>query len=212
MTTKGSIKLPQINNEDVVFSNNIRLGLVSTKPGATVCLDLGKLLLQNLNVTSYKLTHEQKQWIQTFLEGIPKDTFDQLITDINTINNKDGTSNIKDIPKIISLLKDLYVTISKNKTQIVTREKIIHLIEYTIDVLIDTNNILLPNDYEKDEVIEFVHILLDFLNKVNFNDFVTKADKDCIKSKCWVSFTSIFKGSSCCICNCKNPFQLPAFG
>ena len=166
---------------------------VSDNSNAKNNIDLVQLLLKNVNVPSYKLTPDQIKWIGDFLNTVPAGAFDQIISDINTIL-KDGEINIKDIPSIIKMFADLVLSILTNANIISTPAYIVTFVEFIFYVLIDSNLIKL-SDAEKNNINDFLKTILNLLI-TNLN-VVTQAEEDCVKSKCWVSFSSIFTNCKC---------------
>jgi len=112
---------------------------------------LDSLLLENLNSPTYKLTTEQQTDIQHFIQQSPE-LLQKITTDINTIK-VDDKIDLHMIPSIIQLLVDSYHLYSVDKT-FLQGDNVIVFIQYTINVIIDSNFVVLP-EFEK-QIIESV--------------------------------------------------------
>jgi hypothetical protein len=113
--------------------------------------NLGEILLSNLNSPTYVLTPEQQTVIQHFVQVNPS-VFDKLADDIRAIT-KDGKIDLYDIPFILQLCVDTYYLYTTSEL-LLSGDNIIVLIQYTLNVMIDSKFVVLP-DYEK-QVIEAV--------------------------------------------------------
>jgi len=113
--------------------------------------DLKTLLLDNLTFPVYNLTLDQQKCIKIFIQNSPG-IFEKITRDINDIS-KDGKLDLHDVPSIIQLLVDTYQLYNVNNT-LLNRENVIVFIQYTINVIIDSKFIELP-DFEK-KIIEIV--------------------------------------------------------
>lgn len=113
--------------------------------------NLGELLLSNLNSPTYVLTPEQQTGIQHFVQVNPS-VFEKMADDIRAIT-KDGKIDLYDIPFILQLSVDTY-SLYTTSDPVLSGENMIVLIQYTLNVIIDSKFVVLP-DYEK-QVIEAV--------------------------------------------------------
>jgi hypothetical protein len=125
----------------------------SIKDESTIILlqDLTTLLLDNLNSPIYHLSLDQQNCIKIFIQNSPE-IFKKITTGINDIF-KDGKIDLYDIPFIIQLLVDTYQLYNINNTSL-NSDNVFVFIQYTIDVIIDSKFVVLPN-YEK-KIVETV--------------------------------------------------------
>jgi len=139
--------------------------------------DLATLLLDNLNSPNYHLSLDQQNCIKKFIQNSPE-IFEKITKDINDISN-DGKIDLHDVPSIIQLLVDTYQFYNVNNT-LLNRENIIIFIQYTIDVIIDSKFVALP-DYQK-KIIEMVVNASIQLLKTN----IVPSTKYCFPfTSCW---------------------------
>lgn len=109
------------------------------EPGTSTNLDnyqsiLITLLEKNLDIPSYELTDNEKQWIQTILKESPTnfEEIDQFLEPILFSRQL----NVHTIPKFIHLLAETYQSITHEKN-IFDNNHIITFIKFTVDVIID---------------------------------------------------------------------------
>ena len=116
-------------------------------------------LNSNLESNKFKLEQEQLTWIKTFILVSP-DALNQVIAEIQ-IFKTDGF-NIHEIPKLVSLIAKVYKSISI-KTNMVKPENIITLIKVTLDTIIESNILPLP-EIEKNIIEYIINQSLDLLS------------------------------------------------
>jgi len=139
--------------------------------------DLKSLLLYNLTFHIYNLSLDQQNYIKIFIQNSPE-IFEKITKDINDIY-KDGNIDLHDIPFIIQLLVDTYQLYNVNNTLLNT-ENVFVFIQYTIDVIIDSKFVELP-DFEK-KIIETVVKSSIQLLKTN----IVPSTKKCYSfTSCW---------------------------
>jgi hypothetical protein len=140
-------------------------------------MNLVDILYNNRNILKYNLNNQQQELIYRFIKCCPSQ-FDNLNNNIKNITS-DGVININDIPMIIHLIANFYndiILIFKFKSlkpiNINTQDVII-FIKYTIDTIINSKFILIPNiDKELiDKLIDIsINLLLTNLVTINNNN------------------------------------------
>jgi len=140
-----------------VDSSNNTVVLDSTQ--IVVMTNLAQILLENIPLPAYKLTVEQMSWIQEFIKVSPK-TFDTIVADIQTIT-ADGKIDVQDIPTIVKLFADVYHSGAIN-TGLVNAKNMIAFIKFTLDVILDSKLLVIP-DMEKKTIEAVVDASLSLL-------------------------------------------------
>jgi hypothetical protein len=122
--------------------------------------DLAKILLENIAVPAYGLSVEQRAWIQEFIKASPK-SFDSIAEDIKTIT-ADGKIDVHDIPAIVKLFADIYHSAS-TQADLVNANNVISFIKFTLDVILDSKLLVLP-EIEKKVIAALVDTSLSLLS------------------------------------------------
>ena len=132
-------------------SNNV-LSLIHPDPEVpisptqiVVMTNLAQVLLERISLPAYNLTVEQMTWIQEFIKVSPK-SLDSIVADIQTIT-ADGKIDIQDIPTIVKIFADVYHSGAIN-AGLVNAKNVIAFIKFTLDVILDSNLLVIP-DMEK---------------------------------------------------------------
>ena len=115
--------------------------------------NLSKLLLDNLTNSTYNLTTEQQTLIECFIKKCPN-FLDNITKNIIEMT-KDGKIDLYDIPIIIQLLTETYHLYSVTEGLLQGNNNIV-FIQYTINVIIDSEFILLP-EVEKKKIENVVN-------------------------------------------------------
>lgn len=92
------------------------------------------LIENNLHVSSFALTDDEKQWIQLIIKNSPS-SFEEIDQFLDPILSSEQL-NIEIIPKFIKVLVDTYTSISQ-QNNILDQDNIYTLIKFTVDVVID---------------------------------------------------------------------------
>lgn len=175
-------------------SNN---GLSLINPTNTAVLDptqivvmtnLAQVLLERIPLPAYNLTVEQKTWIQEFIRASPN-SFDSIVADIQTIT-ADGNIDVHDIPVIVKLFADIYHS-GALSTGFMNAKNVIAFIKFTLDVIFDSNLLILP-DMEKKKIEAVVDASLSLL-AMNI-DTIEAVEKK------WYDFVSKNCPSWCKVC------------
>jgi hypothetical protein len=122
-------------------------------------LDLTTLLLVNVNTPSYNLTTEQINWINQFISASPE-SFIKITNDIKQITST-GKIGLENIPQIVHLCADIYNNDSV-KVGITNPANIIVFIKFTIDTILESKYLILP-DVEKELIKQLVDTSLNLL-------------------------------------------------
>jgi hypothetical protein len=122
--------------------------------------DLAKILLENIAVPAYGLSVEQRAWIQEFIKASPK-SFEKIAEDIKTIT-ADGKIDVHDIPAIVKLFADIYHSAS-TQADLVNANNVISFIKFTLDVILDSKLLVLP-EIEKKVIAALVDTSLSLLS------------------------------------------------
>lgn len=163
-------------------SNNV-LSLIN--PTNTAVLDptqivvmtnLAQVLLERIPLPAYNLTVEQMAWIQEFIRASPN-SFDTIIADIQTIT-ADGKIDVYDIPTIVKLFAHVYHS-GAIHAGLVNTKNVIAFIKFTLDVILDSKLLVLP-EVEKKTIEAVVDASLSLL-AMNIETI------DAVKKK-WYSF------------------------
>lgn len=118
--------------------------------------NLGELLLSNLTSPTYSLSKDQQTTIQDFVQANPS-VIEKLSNNIHAIT-KDGKIDLYDIPFILQLCVDTYSI----RESLLTGDNVIGFIQYTLDVIIDSKFVVLP-DYEKQVIEAVIHSCITLL-------------------------------------------------
>jgi hypothetical protein len=121
---------------------------------------LAKILLENIAVPAYGLSVEQRAWIQEFIKASPK-SFEKIAEDIKTIT-ADGKIDVHDIPAIVKLFADIYHSAS-TQVDLVNANNVISFIKFTLDVILDSKLLVLP-EIEKKVIAALVDTSLSLLS------------------------------------------------
>ena len=163
-------------------SNNV-LSLVipevsaSLEPSQIVVMtNLAQVLLESIPLPAYQLTIEQKSWIQEFIRASPN-SFEKIVADINAIT-ADGKIDVHDIPVIVKLFADIYHS-GAISTGLVNTKNVIAFIKFTLDVILDSKLLVIP-DIQKKTIEAVVDASLSLL-AMNIETI------DAVKKK-WYSF------------------------
>ena len=127
-------------------------------------MDLRNIIKEYLFCEKYNLSNQEMIWINAYIYSSPKSL--KLVT--YGINNiiKDGKIDIHDIPTIINMIATIYHTESiKNET--VNQDNIITFVKFTLNIIIDSKFLLLP-EIEKEIIEKIINSSLDLL-KLNLN-------------------------------------------
>ena len=146
-------------------SNNV-LSLVIPEVSApldptqiVVMPNLAKVLLESIHLPSYQLTVEQMTWIQEFIRLSPT-SLDKIVADIQTIT-ADGKIDVHDIPTIVKLFADVYHS-GAVSTGLINTKNVIAFIKFTLDVILDSKLLVLP-EVEKKTIEAVVDASLSLL-------------------------------------------------
>ena len=186
-----SLKLPsKISDDSKIFDNNLtifdsEINLFTNEPIITPrTFNLYELLLSNINVPSYNLTPDQINWINDFIKASPA-SIEKIISDLKTISST-GEIELTNIPQIVKICADIYYSGAINYN-LVNPDNIIVLIKFTIDVILNSQLIIVSN-VEK----EIIQTLVDTsLTLLSMN--ITNIDTEIHKIKSISFFMACFK-------------------
>jgi len=170
---------------------------------------LMNILLDNIDYTEYNLNEDDKKWIYMFTKESPE-TFNNLDVDLQTIT-EDRHVKIEDIPTIIKIITDTYyLGISKIKTlkpfkNFNTNQHLFIFITYTINVILDSETLILPSNVKKEDLNNIIDSSMALLNmnlKISSNENRDFHDDDSINQKkycaCVNSLRCILQNYNCC--------------
>jgi hypothetical protein len=144
---KLSITIPEIPESNTVLASSISDKPVVLDPTQIVVMtNLAQVLLESIPLPAYNLTIEQKSWIQEFIRASPT-SFEKIVADINAIT-ADGKIDVHDIPVIVKLFADVYHSGAIN-TGLVNTKNVIAFIKFTLDVILDSKLLVLPDIQKK---------------------------------------------------------------
>ena len=151
-------------NVTIQDSSNNLLSLihpeVPNSPTTTVVMtNLAQVLLERIPLPAYNLTVEQMTWIQEFIRSSPK-SFDAIVADIQTIT-ADGKIDVQDIPTIVKLFANVYHS-GAVSTGLVNAKNVIAFIKFTLDVILDSKLLVIP-DIEKKTIEAVIDASLSLL-------------------------------------------------
>ena len=155
-----SLQEPSKINQSYIFDNE--------PPNSTIT-NIGDLLLSHIHLSCYQLSSEQIDWINIFIKSSPA-SFLKVTTDIQSITST-GEIGLNKIPQIVKLLADIYYSGAFNYN-LVNPDYIITLIKFTIDVLLNSKILILP-DTQKELIKELVDSSLTLLS-MNISTIETK--------------------------------------
>jgi len=144
-------------------------------------MNIQQMLENQLVIREKDFTSKQKIWIRCFIDACPE-TMELLGKGIQEITS-DGKIDLHDIPSIIRMITEIY----HNKTieqEIFDRDHIFLFIQFTLDSLLESKYLLLP-EFEKEIIEKMVNSSLELL-KYNI-PFLLKE-----KEKCCQGFFSTF--------------------
>lgn len=147
---------PSKIKESKIFDNNEFNNFLTT--------NLRDLLLVNIHLPAYELSLEQINWINEFIKSSPA-CFDKIISDLQSITSS-GEIELNNIPQIIKLLADIYYSGAINYNLVIP-ENIISFIKFTLDVMINSQLLILPT-IEKEIIKELIDTSLSLLS-MNIN-------------------------------------------
>ena len=148
--------------------------------------DLQTLLANRVNQPQYNLSTSEMTWIKLFIISSPE-TFKTIATDIQNINSS-GKIGVTDIPQIIKLFYSIYSS-AEIYNGISNPNNIIAFIRFTLDVILDSNLIVLP-DIEKEILEKTINICLDLLSIQLPN--IEKKVESLYDNDCCMRFRSCF--------------------
>ena len=122
-------------------------------------LEFTTILNSNLESNKFNLEPEQLNWIKTFIVLSPN-TFNQIIDEIQVL--KTDNFDIHEIPKLIFLVANVVKTISI-KNDMVKPENIITLIKISLDTILESDILPLP-DIDKSIIEYIINHSLDLLS------------------------------------------------
>lgn len=141
-----AIKTIPITNK-VLDISNIEVSIPSNTQESSILLsNLTQLLLESLPLPSYNLTVIEMNWIQEFIRVSPN-TFQNIVKDLQEIT-ADGKIDIHDIPAIIRLFADTYNS-DVIKVGLSSAQNVITFIKFTLDVLLQSELLVLPDKEKK---------------------------------------------------------------
>ena len=108
--------------------------------------NLAQVLLEKIPLPAYQLTIEQMTWIQDVIRVSPK-SFDAIVADLQTIT-ADGKIDVHDIPVIVKLFADIYHS-GAISTGLVNTKNVIAFIKFTLDVILDSKLLVIPDIHKK---------------------------------------------------------------
>lgn len=184
------IYIEMSTNESVsgsTSSNNV-LSLVNPEVSASlepsqiaVMTNLAQVLLESIPLPAYQLTVEQKSWIQEFIRASPN-SFEKIVADINAIT-ADGKIDVHDIPVIVKLFADIYHS-GAVSTGLVNTKNVIAFIKFTLDVILDSKLLVIP-DIQKKTIEAVVDASLSLLAmNIETIDAVKKKWYECFTDAC----------------------------
>jgi hypothetical protein len=153
------------------------------------------IILDNIDYDEYKINEDEKKWINRFINE-SYETFIELDTDIQTITiTEDRFIRIDDIPTIIKIITDSYLSSSIYEKSNKNAHYLSVLIKYTLLVILDTELLILPTNVSKENVNNIVDssmILLNMnLTNCNKNNEVSKSCSSC-RYSCFDSIRNLF--------------------
>jgi hypothetical protein len=132
----------------------------TSQVNVTLTLNLAQLLLANVNTPSYNLTQDQIQWINQFITASPN-SFSTIEADVTSIISS-GKIGIQSIPQLVKLCADIYSSDAVSNNMANT-QNIIALIKFTLDVILTSELLTMPND-DKEAVKNLVDTSLSLLS------------------------------------------------
>ena len=156
-----------ITNNKVLDVSNIEVSIVSNQESSILLSNLTQLLLDSLPLPSYNLTVIEMNWIQEFIKASP-DTFSNIVKDLQKIT-ADGKIDIYDIPTIIRLFAHTYNS-DVIKVGLSNGQNVIAFIKFTLDVLLQSELLILP-DVDKKVIKSVVDNSLTLLS-MNLDNIV----------------------------------------
>lgn len=122
-------------------------------------MELNNIIKEYLMLNRYNLSNEEINWITAYINSSPESL--KSVTDgINEII-KDNVINIHDIPIIINIITTIYHNESI-KNEIVNSNNIIIFVKFTLNSIIDSKFILLP-EIEKEIIEKLINSSLDLI-------------------------------------------------
>jgi hypothetical protein len=141
----------------VLDISNIEVTIPVTKKSLN---DLVEILLESIPLPTYELTVDEMIWIQTFIKTSPL-SIQKIATDIQEII-QDGKIDSHDIPAIIRLIADIYKS-NAIKIEFINAQNIITLVKFTINVILQSELLILPN-IEKKVIQSMINSSLELLS------------------------------------------------
>ena len=141
----------------VLDISNIEVTIPVTKKSLN---DLVEILLENIPLPTYELTVDEMIWIQAFIKTSPL-SIQKIATDIQEII-QDGKIDSHDIPAIIRLIADIYKS-NAIKIEFINAQNIITLVKFTINVILQSELLILPN-IEKKVIQSMINSSLELLS------------------------------------------------
>ena len=152
-----------------------------------VAIDLAQLLLSNVNIPTYNLTSSQIIWINEFIKSSPS-SFATITNDIKNITST-GKIGLSQIPQIIHLCADIYSS-EAIKNGLAHPENIIAFIKFTLDVILESKYLILP-DTEKEMILILVDTSLHLLSMKL--PTVEAEIVECESNPCCIQFMNFFR-------------------
>jgi len=134
------------NSNNLISLANLNTIETETKVVTPDMTILVQVLLESIPLPVYKLTAEEMFWIHNFIKTSPE-SFNTITVDILKIT-ADGKIDVHDIPAIIKLFADVYHSGAIN-AGLVNTKNVIAFIKFTLDVILDSNILVLPDTEKK---------------------------------------------------------------
>ena len=129
-------------------------------------IKLANLIQANINIPTYQLSQEQINWIELILRNSPS-SFNEIDSVLETIINS-GNVSIQIIPQLIQLFTDVYNN-SSTQLNIANSNNIYVFVKFTLDVVLDSNVIVLPN-VDSHAIKSMIDISLGLLSTILANN------------------------------------------
>lgn len=153
------------------------------------------IILDNIDYDEYKVNEDEKKWVNRFVNE-SYETFIELDTDIQTIT-EDRVIRIDDIPTIIKIITDSYLSSSVYDKSNRNAHYLSVLIKYTLLVILDSELLVLSTKVGKENVnniIDSSMVLLNMnLTNNNENNETNKSVSGCTcRYSCFDSIRNLF--------------------
>jgi DNA-directed RNA polymerase subunit F len=149
----------------------------------TLVKNVSLLLLSNLHDIKYKLDENQIKWIETFVKNSPE-SISELTNELTNITET-GEIDLYKLPHLVKVFANIY---DKGSQQIKIYENtnILVIIQYTLDVLINSDLLKITN-VDKEVISNIIDTSLFLLgmqlgkNEITLGDVEKKTYACCLK-------------------------------